>query len=437
MGMLIRVEMEYILRKLSIPMQTLFKNYPYRKVYPHKCRSISSSKHSKREAEMVQHAHDEKKDDSGKDRYYEYSSLPIMRNVPPLLNAEEQKVRLELYKEICTSWRTLVDVRFKLLGFVPAASIAIIIVLLSSNTNELKLPPLLTAGIQTGIALFGLIVTYALYVYDQRNTQFHDDLISRGRRIEKELGVDTGQFLGRLKSHKSVLPHLPMYFCRDVFSWDEIPRNDTERFKEFLRKNFCVRFSWDEIPGKDSGRLKVFLKQNFGIDWVRPAKIEKIDDNRIIRISTEKNSLSLRLNDEKTRVNLTIDDGRTDEFVVKTENCKLDIYFCVNWVDTAEIKKSDDGKTIIVSTETNYLTLRLNDEETKAILTIDDGRSDEFIAKKKKCKLDIYLPKDLPIISKLWIFRVQHDTGTNLIYGTAIIGWLLTIVVIGVRWYFS
>ncbi len=35
----------------------------------------------------------------------------------------------------------------------------------------------------------------------------------------------------------------------------------------------------------------------------------------------------LRLNDEKTKVNLKIDDGKTFEFIVKTEDGKLNIYF--------------------------------------------------------------------------------------------------------------
>ena len=85
-------------------------------------------------------------------------------------------------------------------------------------------------------------------------------------------------------------------------------------------------FSWNKIPGNDNERFIEFLKQNFGIDWVKTAKIEKIDDDKTIKVSTEMNSLSLRLNDEKTKVNLQIDDGRTDEFIVKTENGKLNIY---------------------------------------------------------------------------------------------------------------
>jgi len=84
-------------------------------------------------------------------------------------------------------------------------------------------------------------------------------------------------------------------------------------------------FSWDNVPGKDNGKLIEYLEQKYGVDWVRTAKIEKIDNNEI-RIATEKNILSLRLNNENTKVTLTINKVRTDEFIVKTENSKLNIY---------------------------------------------------------------------------------------------------------------
>ncbi|MCE8429308.1 MAG: hypothetical protein J5U19_13070, partial [Candidatus Methanoperedens sp.] len=84
-------------------------------------------------------------------------------------------------------------------------------------------------------------------------------------------------------------------------------------------------FSWDNVPGKDNGKLIEFLEQKYGVDWVRTAKIEKIDNNEI-RISTEKNNLSLRLNNENTKVTLTINKVKTDEFIVKMENSKVNVY---------------------------------------------------------------------------------------------------------------
>jgi cytochrome c biogenesis protein CcdA len=85
-------------------------------------------------------------------------------------------------------------------------------------------------------------------------------------------------------------------------------------------------FSWEKVPGNDSKRLIKFLMQNFNIEWIKAAKINKSDDGKNIRITNDTNFLSLTLNIEKNNVNLEIDDGRTDKFIVKTENGELNIY---------------------------------------------------------------------------------------------------------------
>jgi hypothetical protein len=85
-------------------------------------------------------------------------------------------------------------------------------------------------------------------------------------------------------------------------------------------------FSWDKIPGNDCGRLIEFLKRKYDVEWVKTAKIEKIKGDKIIIANIDRKSLLLSLNNEKNKVNLTIDDGRTYEFIARTENGKLNIY---------------------------------------------------------------------------------------------------------------
>jgi len=50
-------------------------------------------------------------------------------------------------------------------------------------------------------------------------------------------------------------------------------------------------FSWEKIPGKDEGSLIDSLTKKFGFDWVKDAKIEKIENGKTIKVSGEKNSL--------------------------------------------------------------------------------------------------------------------------------------------------
>lgn len=58
-------------------------------------------------------------------------------------------------------------------------------------------------------------------------------------------------------------------------------------------------FSWGQIIESDKVRLAEFLKKNFGIDWINKAKIEMIDNGKTIRVFTERNFLLLNLNDKK------------------------------------------------------------------------------------------------------------------------------------------
>ncbi|MCZ7355863.1 MAG: hypothetical protein O8C66_11725 [Candidatus Methanoperedens sp.] len=87
-------------------------------------------------------------------------------------------------------------------------------------------------------------------------------------------------------------------------------------------------FNWNDVPGNNNHTeaLKYFLKQNYNIKGVETENITKIDDGKTIRVLTENNSILLRLNDDRTVANLTISDGRFDEFDAKMENHELNIY---------------------------------------------------------------------------------------------------------------
>jgi hypothetical protein len=130
-------------------------------------------------------------------RHYKISKLPVLLTEQRPLSTEEQTLLMGLYTEICNSWRKLTDVRFKLLGLVPVVSGFFLIRAVSGGD--------LSPDIRVGIVAFGLIVTLALWAYEVRNSQLYDDLISRGRRIEAELGVNTGHFRGRLESSSRYL----------------------------------------------------------------------------------------------------------------------------------------------------------------------------------------------------------------------------------------
>lgn len=91
-------------------------------------------------------------------------------------------------------------------------------------------------------------------------------------------------------------------------------------------------FNWDGVPGNDSRKLKKFLMQNFVLGTLDIENLEfvKSDDNNTLSISDETHSLSIKLNDEKTKANLIIDTKDVYEFTAKSENDRLNIYYKFN-----------------------------------------------------------------------------------------------------------
>ena len=89
-------------------------------------------------------------------------------------------------------------------------------------------------------------------------------------------------------------------------------------------------FSWDEIPGNDSLELMEFIKDKFEIKWIKTANIDKYESDNIIKISNDENFISLKFDDNKTKVRIEIDDGRINNYLVKKENNKLNIFQKIN-----------------------------------------------------------------------------------------------------------
>ena len=127
-------------------------------------------------------------------RHYQATPLPTLREGVDV--SQNRDLLLTLYDQVCSAWKELVGVRFKLLGLVPTVSLALLATILSVKgpADGLDRPS------KVLISLLGLLATFGLFVYDRRNSALHDDLISRGRKIEDELGIDTGIFRGRLKA---------------------------------------------------------------------------------------------------------------------------------------------------------------------------------------------------------------------------------------------
>jgi len=92
------------------------------------------------------------------------------------------------------------------------------------------------------------------------------------------------------------------------------------------RKKPRYLFSWGNIPGSDSGRLLRFLKYDLDIDQIENAIINKTDEDKTILVSTEEKSAEISLNEKSDKIILKISNGRTYNLKVKEENGQLNIY---------------------------------------------------------------------------------------------------------------
>jgi hypothetical protein len=126
------------------------------------------------------------------------------------------------------------------------------------------------------------------------------------------------------------IPKQPVHISKNSNNNEHLDENV---FKKMWEETYQPRqepkdklFSWDKISGEDSVKFIEFLRQNYGVDWVRTEDIKKTDNDSLINISSGNNSLSFGLYNEKSKAILKIDRKKIDEFIVKTEKTKLNIY---------------------------------------------------------------------------------------------------------------
>lgn len=136
--------------------------------------------------------------------------LPDVTLVPPDSGADADSLRAE-YQEVNGNVRSLSDIRFRLLAFIPALSGAGIYLLTAIGDPtkktlspcELLLSKLMgTDGAPpAGLSPFdaakvmvigglGFLATLGVVYYDQRNSELYNALISRARFLERELGFE-------------------------------------------------------------------------------------------------------------------------------------------------------------------------------------------------------------------------------------------------------
>jgi hypothetical protein len=116
-----------------------------------------------------------------------------MNEVDGSVTAGQKAVTAERrYAEICSNIRATDEISFKLLGLVPLVSGTGIVVLLDRSREPAWSP------IAVFVAVFGAVISYAIYRWELRNIQTCNWLIDRAADLERdELRLAKGQFYNR------------------------------------------------------------------------------------------------------------------------------------------------------------------------------------------------------------------------------------------------
>ncbi len=104
---------------------------------------------------------------------------------------EPENIRT-VYRELCTSYRTIDDFRTKLLSFLPLATGGLFFFI----TNPEKVGRV-DVSVLHAIGFFGLAITFGLFCFELYGIRKCTCLIEVGRYLEQELGSIKGQFSER------------------------------------------------------------------------------------------------------------------------------------------------------------------------------------------------------------------------------------------------
>jgi hypothetical protein len=111
-------------------------------------------------------------------------------NDPPevvtLLRSDRAEAARAEYSQVCNNFRTLTDIRFKLLGLLPAGTAA--------GLLWLEKEPQPHEGL---VSILGFLTALAALIYNARNDQLYNELVGRAATLERELRLVDGAFAMR------------------------------------------------------------------------------------------------------------------------------------------------------------------------------------------------------------------------------------------------
>lgn len=159
------------------------------------------------------------------------------------------------------------------------------------------------------------------------------DIVNKHTNKKKIDGLTVGEYMllliiGRCDGVKSKNA-MQEWFNKSImdYLWRFPHKLSCQNFLNHMaRINQRFLFDWDSIPGKDNKQLIESLKIDLKIDWIKKPEIKKSEDNEIITVMEGTKAITLKLNKEKNKVAVSMDDENIQEYVVKKEMDRFNIY---------------------------------------------------------------------------------------------------------------
>jgi len=133
--------------------------------------------------------------------------------------AQPETLRTE-YEQVNENFRSLADIRFRLVALVPTVG-GVAAYLLSKLAQNDAYHPLIL-----GISILGLLATLGVTFYDQRNSELYNALSDRAKALERALDLPDGQFSTRPKRSRRLLfvrvghdPGLALIYAPVLGAW--------------------------------------------------------------------------------------------------------------------------------------------------------------------------------------------------------------------------
>lgn len=152
--------------------------------------------------------------------------------------------------------------------------------------------------------------------------------------------------------NKEMVPYIyEQTFLKLIEKLEE--KNYKESVEIFQRNLFW--FSWDDFPKDDTNGIMLYLAKKYNIKDLKQKQIEKNTTDKTIKICFENNIITLGLHEEKKNTYLKINDHKANEFVLKYENGKLNIYKKTLAHDIPYPLNKDNCKTKRILESTTFL----------------------------------------------------------------------------------